>query len=250
MEEVVQAVMMMKKDKEYSMKELKKIHQVFGHPGADKLTSLLEDAGHKDPVMTKILKKINDSCSICRKYKRRSSKPKIGLPKAREINHIISIDLKPVKTILGNEDNQHIVYMIDEFSKWTVAGVCKNMEAENVAKLVLEKWCLNGPGYPKDAFFMDNGKEFLGGHIEAICKKTGAKIKLSPSYSPWSNDSCERCHGVIDLTVKKIMEDEKTVTLEEALAHAVVGKKLRNRKAWIVSVPDNVWYISNSSWNS
>ena len=225
-EEVIQAVLLMKKEKLYSMKKLKKIHRVFGHPGNEKLTSLLEDAGQMDGTVRKILKKIQGSCSICKRYKRKASKPKVGLPKAREINHVVSIDLKPVKEFLDNDDEGQIVYMVDEFSKWTVAGISKNKEAENVGKVVLEKWCLNGPGYPVEGFFMDNGKEFMGGHLKALCKKVGAKIKLTPSYSPWSNGSCERRHGVIDLAIKKIMADERNVSAGDALNHAVWARNM------------------------
>lgn len=86
--------------------------------------------------------------------------------------------------------------MVNEFSK------------RNVGKVVLQKWCLNGTGYPIDGFFMDHGSEFLGGHIKALCKKVGARIQLTPSYSPGSNDSCERRHGVIELAMKKIIADQ------------------------------------------
>ena len=225
-DEVIQAVMMMKKEKFYSMKKMKKIHRIFGHPGKDKLSSLLADAGHLDGAVSKLLKKIQDSCSICKRYKRKASKPKVGLPKSREVNHIVSVDLKPVKEFMGVDDNRHIVYMVDEFSKYTVAGIAKNKEAETVGKVILKSWCLDGLGYPVKGFFMDNGSEFLGGHLKALCKKIGAKIKLTPSYSPWSNGSCERRHGVIDLTLKKLMADDKSVSLEDALSHAVWARNM------------------------
>ena len=148
------------------------------------------------------------------------------MPKSREINHIVSIDLKPVKEILEVDDSRHIVYMVDEFSKYTVAGISKNKEAENVAKVIVDKWCMDGPGYPIEGFFMDNGTEFLGGHLQALVKKVGAKIKRTPSYSPWSNGSCERRHGVIDLAIKKIMADESNVKIGDALTHALWARNM------------------------
>ena len=111
-------------------------------------------------------------------------------------------------------------------SKLTVAGISKNKEAENVGAIILQKWCLDGPGYPVDGFFMDNGTEFLGGHLKALCKKVGARIRLTPSYSPWSNGSCERRHGVIDLAIKKIMADENSISIENALSHAVWARNM------------------------
>ena len=57
-DEIVQSVLLMKKDKFYSMKKLKKIHRVFGHPGNEKLTSLLEDVGQIE-IQKKIIKTQN-----------------------------------------------------------------------------------------------------------------------------------------------------------------------------------------------
>ena len=143
--------------KKYDMKSLKKLHRVFGHPSHEKLEILLKDAGEKDPIMLKMLKRIHTCCSICSKYKRKMSKPKVALPKAREINETVSLDLKAVSSITGNKaDQRQIVYCVDEFSKWTAAGISKNKEAECVIKVVLTEWCLKGLGYPSRSFFTDN----------------------------------------------------------------------------------------------
>ena len=93
--------------------------------------------------------------------------------------------------------------MVDEFSRYTLAGVSKNKEADEVAKVILKKWCLSGPSYPSRSFFLDNGSEFKKNNLEEISRKTGIKLQLTPAYSPWSNGACERRHGNIDITVKK-----------------------------------------------
>ena len=79
---------------------------------------------------------------------------------------------------------------------------------------------------PKGCFFSDNGSEFKGNLIEATAKKTGIRIKLTPSYSAWSNGDIERKHGVIDLTIKKMMEDDKSLKAEDALSHAVWARNM------------------------
>ena len=74
------------------------------------------------------------------------------------MNEVVSLDLKPVATITNNsKDKRHVVYMIDEFSRFTIAAVSKNKEAENVSNAILEHWCLKGPGYPHKCFHFDNG---------------------------------------------------------------------------------------------
>ena len=146
-------VLLIKKEKKYKMKELKLIHCIFGHPSADKMEALLKDAGHDDKTILIMMRKIQNNCKVCNKHKKKASKPKVGLPKAREINETISVDLKPVSYLINDvKDNRQIVYMVDEFSKFTAAGISKSKEADDVAKIVMDVWCLDGVGYPSRSF--------------------------------------------------------------------------------------------------
>ena len=54
-EEALKEVLLMKKELSYNMKNLKKIHRVFGHPGADKLDSLMKDSSENDPTISRML---------------------------------------------------------------------------------------------------------------------------------------------------------------------------------------------------
>ena len=116
LDEIVKNIHIVRMKNKYSMKDLKKIHRVFGHPTTEKIAKLMKDAGEDDSVILKILKQIHDRCSVCRKHQKRASKPRVGLPKAREVNETVCVDLKPVATLLNQEDNRHIVYMVDSFS--------------------------------------------------------------------------------------------------------------------------------------
>ena len=50
--------------------------------------------------------------------------------------------------------------------------------------------------------------------------KLGIKIEFSPSYSPWSNGLNERSHCSADRIVKKLMDEKKDISLEEAVSRA------------------------------
>ena len=54
-----------------------------------------------------------------------------------------------------------------------------------------------------------------------ITKKTRIRVKQTPAYSPWSNGGMEWKHVAIDLTIRKMMEDDPSLKLEGALLHAV-----------------------------
>ena len=143
------------------------------------------------------------------------------MPKAREVNETVSIDLKPASSMNNDDrDKRQIVYIMDEFSRFTATGISKNKEAEEVVKVLIDKWCHGLLGYPRKGFFADNGTEFRKETLEQLCRRLNISIKTTPSYSPWSNGDNERKHGAINLTARKLMEDDPSMTLEEALQHA------------------------------
>ena len=43
---------------------------------------------------------------ICHTFHHKAGKPKVGLPKARKINETVSLNLKPVATIIGNSNDK------------------------------------------------------------------------------------------------------------------------------------------------
>jgi transposase InsO family protein len=75
-------------------------------------------------------------------------------------------------------------------------------------------------------FFADNGTEFKKSTLEDLSRRLGIRFELSPSYSPWSNGGNERRHGAVNLTLKKLMEDDSSLCLEEVLQHAVWARNM------------------------
>ena len=62
-------------------------------------------------------------------------------------------------------------------------------------------------GFPRKGYHADNGSEFNNDEFRALCNREGIVLTLSPAYSPWSNGGNECRHAVIDITIKKIMDD-------------------------------------------
>ena len=72
-------------------------------------------------------------------------------------------------------------------------------------------------GYPTVGFWSDNGGEFRNSKMEEFVNKLGIKIQFTPVFSPWSNGVNERNHYNCDVIVRKIMDEDKKVSLEEAV---------------------------------
>ena len=67
---------------------------------------------------------------------------------------------------------------------------------------------------------MDNGGEFRNYKMEEFVSKLGIKIEFSPSFSPWSNGLNERNHYSVDRIVKKLMDENKDISLVQAVSRA------------------------------
>ena len=124
----------------------------------------------------------------------------------------MSVDLKPVSNLVHTQnDKRNILYMMNEFSRMTVATIVKSKDPEEIGTKILEEGSMKGLGYPSRYFFCNNGKEFQGGILDTIFRKTRISVKQTPAYSPWSNGGIERKHGAINLTIKKMMEDDSSL---------------------------------------
>ena len=136
----------------------------------------------------------------------------MAIPRATDFNSIVSFDLKSI-------GNKYILWMICTFTKFIKATVVNNKNPGTIIKALHRSWCMD-IGYPTVGFWCDNGGEFLNAKMEEFVNKLGLKISFTPSYSPWSNGINERNHYSCDVIVKKIMEEDRKIVLQEAVTMA------------------------------
>merc|ERR1712105_546205 len=195
-----------------TLKAVTKIHKVLNHKKKDQMLYAFRNAGKLDGDMRLLIDEVIDNCDICKKNSRSKSKPSVAIPRATDFNSIVSFDLKSI-------GDKYILWMICTFTKFIKGIVVKNKEPDTIIKALHETWCMN-MGYPTIGFWCDNGGEFRNAKMEEFVNKLGLKISFTPSYSPWSNGINERNHYSCDVIVKKIMEEDKKIMLQEATTMA------------------------------
>ena len=144
------------------------------------------------------------------------------MPKATTNNEVVSLDLKE-----KSEANKHILYCIDEFSGFVVAEIVNNKKPDTIIEAFNRRWVEEGPGIPRKGIFSDNGGEFKNPAMKEMAAKFGIKLFLTAGNSPWSNGKNERNHYTCDKTIDKLMEDDKTMKLEDAVRKAVYVHNLQ-----------------------
>ena len=130
------------------------------------------------------------------------------------------MDLKNVSTLIGNPNGKrYVLYLNDEFSKFIRGVIVKNKEMGTIVEAVI-KDTRTFASFPKKGYHADNGSEFDNQEFRALCNKAGITLTLSSSYSPWSNGGNERRHAVVDITAKKLMEDDPELKVDKAVEFA------------------------------
>ena len=132
MEEIC-VVDLLKVDIATQSKLLQKIHKQFGHRPKRVFVDLLKDANKWQPHFSELLDKIIGKCEGCILRKRNPDRPSVALPRAQDFNEILTMDLKIWK-------GKNILYMIDMFTRYTVATVIPRKYPGEVIDAVMKYW--------------------------------------------------------------------------------------------------------------
>jgi len=202
-------------------KQVRKLHTYFGHISAESLLRTLKASSRRDEFGPKIIKKITEECMTCRMTTRKVNRKKTALPKATGFNQVVSLDLK------FHGDSTYILWAVDEATKLIRGEVIHDKTPETMMKALDDIWITGrglGPGIPERGFFSDNGTEFLNEKFKGLLQAHGVGLRTTSTFSPQQNGVNERNHGTADILVKRIMMDDPSLTLQQAVNKAAWAK--------------------------
>ena len=194
---------------------LEKLHRQFGHGSKSKFVDLLKGAEKWHDHFDEMIDKIIDGCEGCILKKRSPDRPSVAMPLANDFNKCVAMDLKIWK-------GKPILYMIDCFTRYTVATFIKAKTPEEVVRAFMTHWVRY---FQKPSeIITDQGNEFTGSIMMEAMSKLDIICHTTAAYSPWSNGLCERNHYLVDNILLRILVDFPDMDLETALAWACVAK--------------------------
>ena len=208
-------------------KVLRKLHLQFGHPGFEKLLSLILEAKKEVGVgdmsvegLREELKKISEECETCVKYKRTPPRPVVGMPWSGRFNQVISIDL-------GEYKGKRFMVMVDMATRFCQACWVNSKKPEEIIRKLMKHWVavVGTPG----VILSDNGLEWQNEKFMRMTELFGIKYKCTAAESPFSNGTCEKMVGLIKDAIRK-MEADSNVDLETILYWAVSAKNCLSNK--------------------
>ena len=162
---------------------------------------------------------ITNRCEGCIMRMKTPDRPAVALPLATDFNQVLTMDLK----IWNANKNQYIFYMIDAFTRYTVATVINRKTPYQVINGIFEKW-IQYFGIPNKVL-SDNGGEFSNAEMIEVSNKLNLKLFTTGAHSPWQNGICERNHAHTDNILQSVLRDYPQMSLKTALTWACTAKK-------------------------
>ena len=195
-----------------TVESIRKVHENTYHKGIGNLLHAYRNAGKLTPEVRKVITNVVENCNVCKKYKRSQRKPKVALTKVTDFNQIVTLDLKQF-------GDTNVLWIICSFTRFVQGIVLPDKSAEAIVEGLNTAWNWRF-SFPSTGFWMDNGSEFQNKELNEYASKWGFTVTFGPTYSPWSNGLNERNHYSADVTVKKIRETDKKITLKKAIEMA------------------------------
>ena len=205
-------------DKSATLKEkmqaAKKLHKQFSHVAYRRLQKLVIDGGTNDKDLLKMLKTVEQNCETCAKFKKPPSKPIVTLPRAREFNESVAMDLKFI-------NSKPVLHLIDHATRYSAAIPLGSKHRNEVITKIFQIW-ISYFGSPKK-ILSDGGGEFNNDDFRCMGESLNTVITSTAAESPWSNGVNERHNAILGSMIDKVLADTKC-NLSIAVASAVSSK--------------------------
>ena len=84
---------------------VKKIHKILNHKSKEQMYYAYRNAGKLDKGVKKTIDNVVEKCEICKKNVHSRPRPSVAVPRAKDFNIIVAVDLK----VIGDKN---ILWMI------------------------------------------------------------------------------------------------------------------------------------------
>ena len=191
---------------------LRTLHGTSGkHPG---ITKMIQQCRTKYyyPDSASHIKQWITNCQDCIKYKRinaRLTRPKIIDPKefSLEPEDILGIDILP--NLPNSAGYQHIVTMIDVFSRYLFAYPVQNISAHTVGRCIID--VMTRHSYLPTRIISDKGSQFRAEVIQEITKVLDIEIRHAITKHAQTIGILERTHASLKTSLKISTGERKSM---------------------------------------
>ena len=166
-----------------------------GHPGANKMYTSMRRWFDSESMLVDVYAFVA-KCTQCarnRVGKRRKTNYLKTFPPTERLTDLCMDLLDPLpRTSAGNE---HLLVIVDLFSKMTRAIPLERIDAESISAAFLDYWV--AAYEPRATVLSDNGPQFRSTFFQGVCSLLGISNRYFTTYHPQTNGQVERYNRTI-----------------------------------------------------
>ena len=177
------------------VEDLSGLHQSLCHPGVTRMYHWVRSKNL--PYSMDEVRKVTAACKICAELKPRFFRYQGTLIKATRPFERLNVDFKG--PLPSQSKNQHILTIVDEYSRFPFAFACKDTSASTVISCFLNLFSIFGaPSY----IHSDRGSSFMSKELKDFLTSYGVATSRTTAYNPQGNGQAEKFNGTIWKTIE------------------------------------------------
>ena len=179
-------------------------HHSAGHQGCDCTLSLMKERFWW-PGMSQALLKAVANCGKCIQYEAKGQLLPMQPIICTEPMELVHIDYIGMEVMVATDKKpvvKNVLVVVDHFTHYVQAFVTKNHTARTTARVLYNNY-FSVFGFPQ-CLMSDQGTEFCGKVIVAMCSLLGVKKIWTTLYHPQTNGSAERVHQTLQRMIGKL----------------------------------------------
>ena len=179
-------------------------HHSARHQGHDHTLSLMKECFWW-PGMSQALMKSVANCGRCIQYEAKGQLPPMQPIICTEPLELVHIDYVGMEVTVATDKKpivKNVLVVVDHFTRYVQAFITKNHTARTTARVLYNNY-FSVFGFPQ-CLMSDQGTEFCGKVIAAMCSLLGIEKIWTTPYHPQTNGSVERVHQMLQCMIGKL----------------------------------------------
>ena len=150
------------------------------------------------------------NCSRCKQFEAKCQIPEMEQILCTQPMELVHVDYVSMEVTVATQEKpvvKNVLVIVDHFTRYIQAFVTKNHTAHTTARVLYNNF-FSVFEFPQK-LMLDQGTEFTGDVIAAMCKLLGIeKIRTTP-YHPQTNRSAERVHQTLQRMIGKLYPEKR-----------------------------------------
>ena len=179
-------------------------HRSAGHQGHDRTLSLMKERFWWLGMSQALLRAVAN-CGRCLQYEAKGQLPPMQPIICTELMELVHIDYVGMEVTVATDKKpvvRNVLVVVDHFTRYVQAFVTKNHMARTMARVLYNNY-FSVFGFPQ-RLMSDQGREFCGKVIAAMCSLLGVEKIRTTLYHPQTNGAAEGVHQTLQRMIGKL----------------------------------------------